>query len=106
MNQYEVKLRQEAAARDEEYLFRELLKQMDDTSLVKEWLEKRASEGDTAACCNLGYLYEMGWCTDLDKKKAIEWYRKAMELGDPNAEELLKRCKKSTGLGKLLGIFS
>lgn len=106
MNQYEVKLRQEAAARDEEYLFRELLKQTDDISIVKEWLEKRASEGDAAACCNLGYLYEMGWGTESDKKKAMEWYRKAMELGDSDAEELLKRCKKSTGLGKFFGIFS
>ena len=97
-------------AEDEEKLFCDLLKQTDDFALVKKWLSKAVymndHEYDATACCNLGYLYEMGWGTEQDKKKAMMWYRKAMELGDSNAEELLKRCKKSTGLGKLFGIFS
>lgn len=41
---------------------------------------------DAAAQFNIGTMYYFGYGVDIDKPKAIKWYRKAAELGDAQAQ--------------------
>ena len=40
---------------------------------------------------NLGQLYEKGWGVTRDYTQAREWYQKAADVGNPNAQEALWR---------------
>lgn len=40
---------------------------------------------------NLGSLYEKGNGVPKDSLKAVDWYRKAADLGEQHAEQALRR---------------
>lgn len=66
-----------------------------DTALVwaqrfLDTLETKAAEGDAAAIRTLGQIYVSGdGCIPPDTAKAIRWYTKASDAGDPTAAYLL-----------------
>ena len=49
---------------------------------AREWYEKAAAKGDTAAMQNLGALYAAGSGVPRDYAKAREWFEKAAAKGD------------------------
>lgn len=55
-----------------------------------EWLKKAAYQGDGAAMNALGVKYELGIVVSKDRKKAREWYKKAIRHGSSSAEQNLK----------------
>ena len=50
--------------------------------------------GDALAATNIGYCYEVGQGIRRNRKKAIEYYTYAAEMGEENAIEALKRLEK------------
>ena len=48
--------------------------------------EKAAEQGDAAAQCNCGLIYDLGKGTAVDKAKALYWYEKAAEQGNIQAQ--------------------
>lgn len=73
--------------------------------LVK-WLKKAVTRKDLPATdlaeimCMLGSCYMHGWGIDRDMKLAVEWWRKAAELGNAYANDCMGYCY-STGQGGL-----
>ena len=55
------------------------------------WLAKAAKQNNAKACYLLGECYENGTGCVADKKLAKQYYLKAKELGDDEAEEALSR---------------
>lgn len=49
----------------------------------------KAEAGDKDSQYEIGAMYETGWCTDKDKAKAIEWYKKAAAQGHVMAKTIL-----------------
>ena len=49
----------------------------------------KAEAGDKDSQYEIGSMYETGWCTDKDKAKAIEWYKKAAAQGHVMAKTIL-----------------
>jgi TPR repeat protein len=61
----------------------------DDTKAL-DWLRKGAAAGSAAAMYNLGTMYEEGRAgLPKSRSTAREWYRKAANLGDPEAKKAL-----------------
>lgn len=54
-----------------------------------------AEQGDPAAQSYLGLLYKLGQGVLQNKTKAIEWYTKAAEQGDVNAQVSLGKILKN-----------
>jgi len=52
-------------------------------------LQALAKQGDAAAQCRLGLMYEKGQSVPKNYKKAVEWYRKAAEQGYARAQHNL-----------------
>jgi TPR repeat protein len=50
--------------------------------------------GHALAMNNIGELYEKGMGVEKDLDAAIEWYRKAAEQGEENAQSALERLAK------------
>ena len=48
-------------------------------------------EGDSLACANLGWCYEVGQGTRKNLPKALEYYREGAELGEEHCMEALER---------------
>lgn len=71
---------------------------------AKYWWTKAAEAGDTYSMCRLGECLEKGWGTaNPNLEDALKWYRLASQNGNEEAEEALKRFKKSlTGKIKLI----
>jgi TPR repeat protein len=59
------------------------------------WFSKAADQGDPDATFNVGSLYYMGRGVAKDDAKATEFYRRAAELGMPQALDVLR------GLGQM-----
>ena len=55
-------------------------------------LQTLANHGDAEAQYNLGYCYECGLGVEIDYEKAVFWYKKAAELGNPIAQTNLGGC--------------
>ena len=53
------------------------------------WLEKAVKNGDVVAMPTLAYCNLQGWGTERNLKRAIELYKKSIELGYTPAEEFL-----------------
>lgn len=49
-------------------------------------LHEQAEKGEVEAQTQLGVAYAKGTGVDLDKEKAVEWYRKAADQGYANAQ--------------------
>lgn len=49
-------------------------------------LRQKAEQGDVAAQCTLGNVYQCGNDVPKDYKESIKWYRLAAEQGDANAQ--------------------
>jgi TPR repeat protein len=56
-----------------------------DAEAFKRCLEA-AKQGDAVAQFNIGWFYDLGRGANMDKAKAVEWYRKAAEAGLPAAQ--------------------
>jgi len=54
------------------------------------WFSKAADQGDPDATFNVASLYFMGRGVEKDDAKATEYYRRAAELGMPQARDVLK----------------
>jgi TPR repeat protein len=54
------------------------------------WLRKSADQDHPPAQFNLGVCYEQGLGVEPDMKRAMFWYNKAAEFGNPAAEEKLQ----------------
>jgi TPR repeat protein len=52
---------------------------------IAEW-KKRATDGDGAAAAHLGDYYRAETANGQDYRKALFWYRRGAELGDPSAQ--------------------
>jgi TPR repeat protein len=50
-----------------------------------------ADRGSAAAMRNLGIMYETGQGVRADRRRAIDYYRKAAEAGDDSARSELER---------------
>lgn len=61
------------------------------------WFQQAAEKGNTSAMCALGRAYAKGSGADRDETKAVEWYHKAMQAGDPQGAYLLSRMYFSQG---------
>lgn len=75
------------------------LKQMGDSCCIVEnyteafkCYEESANKGNAYSARRIGELYEYGTGITKDSIKAIEWYQKAIELGDTIAIENLALC--------------
>ena len=66
-----------------------------DTS-AKGWFEKAAAKGIGGAYFSLGQLAEDGRAGEKDLRRAIENYKKAVDLGDPDAADALERLRCPT----------
>lgn len=53
-----------------------------------EQIEEKARDGDPVAQTKMGVIYARGLMdkVEIDKKKAVEWYRKAADQGYPNGQ--------------------
>ena len=58
------------------------------------WFQKSAAQRFPSGLYNLALCYEEGRGVKRDKKKAIEYYSQAAELGDEDAAEKVKKLKK------------
>ena len=54
------------------------------------WFSKAADQDDADAAFNVGSLYYLGRGVAKDEAKATEYYRKAAQLGMPEAKNVLK----------------
>jgi TPR repeat protein len=60
---------------------------------------KKAEQGNANAQYFLGAMYDKGEGVAQDKKKAFEWYTKAVEQGNKKAQENLdKLCQESSSV--------
>jgi hypothetical protein len=59
-----------------------------------QWLEKQENKNDAYSTYRLGYKYEKGKGVNADREKAIYYYKKAKDLGHPEAEASLKRVEE------------
>ena len=57
--------------------------------------EKAAYKGSVIAQYNLGIFYEKGYGVSKDLTKAIEWYTKAANQGNKEAQDAIKRLINS-----------
>jgi TPR repeat protein len=55
------------------------------------WFQRSASNGVSPAMTTIGVFYEDGWGVPRDVEQAVAWYRKAAALGEPAAQDNLKR---------------
>ena len=53
---------------------------------IFKWSLKAAEQGIAEAQHNLGICYAEGCGVEEDETKAVEWFRKATEQGDPQAQ--------------------
>ena len=53
-------------------------------------IERMAEDGNQYACVCLGVMYHYGIGVDLNYSTAVEWYRKAAEQGNANAQKRLR----------------
>ena len=73
---------------------------------LAKWLKKAVNRSDfqevdlAEIMCMLGSCHMHGWGVDRDMKLAVEWWRKAAELGNAYANDCLGYCY-STGQGDL-----
>ncbi len=63
-----------------------------DNSKAAEWYRKAANQGDDYAQVILGYMYENGIGTTVNKAEAVKWYRKAANQGNAAAQWNLYLC--------------
>jgi len=54
-------------------------------STAMVWYQKLAEEDSPSGLRAVGWMYYNGWGVDKDVDKAIEYYKKASDLGDGNA---------------------
>lgn len=59
-----------------------------------EWYMKGAEQGNSYGMNLIGSMYEEGAWVKKDIEKAIYWYKKATELGEPNAKIALERLSE------------
>lgn len=59
-----------------------------------------AAQGDVDAATNMGYLYAKGIVVELDKKRAMDFYRIAAEKGMPEAQYSLAEMYRAGVAGK------
>ena len=58
-----------------------------------EWFTSAARAGNPTAMYNLGLCLENGLGTKADPEAALSWYRKAAELGKPEAKQKLEQIR-------------
>ena len=64
------------------------------TEMYLPVFQELANKGYAAAQYNLGYCYEKGMGVSKDEEKAVEWYTKAANQGDADAQKAIERLKK------------
>ena len=66
-----------------------------DVSAARRFYERAATGGSAAGATRLGKTYDPAFLSPIrirsDPAAAATWYRKAVTLGDPEAERLLRR---------------
>ena len=55
------------------------------STVVMTKFKKQANEGDPTVQCNLGIMYSNGDGVLMDKTRAVQWFTKAANQGDPTA---------------------
>ncbi len=60
-----------------------------DADLAFKWMSDAAHQGLVVAQYNLGYIYQEGIGTGKNAVAAINWYKRAAESGDPEAQRQL-----------------
>jgi TPR repeat protein len=66
-----------------------------DYSRARQWYDKAAAVGNTAAMNGLGALYEKGLDVPKDYKQARQWYEKAAAGGNDDAKKNLERLSRT-----------
>ena len=77
-----------------------LLLMKKDSKKSLELINKAADQNNTSAMRHLGLLYEQGYGVKIDYEKAKEWYQKAADLGDTNAQTDLQRIVRELAKNK------
>jgi len=101
-------LRSRRAPGEKERLFNEANAAWDDGDLRKAFaLFTRAADlGDRASQLDLGYFFDNGLYVKPDKKKALDWYRKAYAQGDAGAANNIGTVYRDLGdVGRMLWWF-
>jgi TPR repeat protein len=64
-----------------------------------DWLRTQADFGDAQAQAALGWLYENGVAVDQDDIRAVAWYARAAQGGDPFGQfNFALRCERGRGI--------
>ncbi len=58
------------------------------------WFRRSAEAGHPEGITSVGAMYENGLSVPKDIEKAVEWYKKAAALGEPTAQQNLKRLSR------------
>ncbi len=66
--------------------------------LAMTWARRAAAAGHAGAMNDLGYMYEIGFASDINKEAAVFWFEKAAALGIVAAQHSLSTMLRS-GLG-------
>ncbi|HEY6006634.1 MAG TPA: caspase family protein [Anaeromyxobacter sp.] len=64
-----------------------------DYDLARTWYERAAAAGDMWGNFNLGIYYRDGWAGAPDAAQALKFFRRAAELGHPDAAGEVKRLE-------------
>jgi TPR repeat protein len=65
-----------------------------DFLLARGYLEAAVILGDAPALVLLGQMYEGGLGVTPDRRRAVDYFRRAADLGEPLGEEGLRRMGK------------
>jgi TPR repeat protein len=65
-----------------------------DKSKTMEWLLKAGNAGSFAAQYNIGFMYQMGLCTEKNIQLAIHFYQKSADKGSEQAKTKLKELNE------------
>lgn len=85
------------------YNLYQIYKRDGDDDLAFSYLEKSALTDDPTSMLTLADLYFGGYLTNIDYKKAIYWYERALSLDESYAENNLAHCYQE-GLGTAVNI--
>lgn len=88
-----------AGAADPWELYRNTAEPAQDDARLADALGTLAEQGDAAAQCSLGMLYEIGQGVERSPTEAVAWYLKSAEQGHPQAQARMGYLYRDGDLG-------